>query len=257
MVKEARTKTLHLTNPLTRGPNVARAQELLKKHGYFKARVDSVFGPATANACKRAKYQLGYATKDIKPTYGDPLDGLLAGTIKLPLAYKARKLARRRKAHNKAALEQRLRAKIVSNAKWMLGKPAKEHEFYAQRRPIDGEHTPFRLPLYFDCSGAITDCYSWAKVGSKRPPDPNDEGYNGLGYTGTLLNSMHHITAEEIEPGDVGVYGLYPGKHAVLALTHGPDPIVFSMGHAGDPNQYRASALHEIGPLQWLTLRKW
>lgn len=247
-----RSKTLHLTNPLMKGERVREAQELLKKHGYFHGGVDGVFGPATAKACKRAKYDLGYLRRDIKPSYGDPLDGLLAGTIKLPAGYRVRRLARRRATKRKVNAETTQRAQIVANAKWLI-----EHKgscTYAQIRPIDGEHQRHKLPLRFDCSGAATDCYAWADNVS----DPNGERYNGLGFTGTLYQHMHHITAEEVKPGDIGIYGNYPGHHAVLALEHGPDPVVFSMGHQGDPNSYRASVLaSSLGSVHWFCEPGW
>lgn len=248
-----KTRTLHLTNPHQKGQDVKDAQELLHKHGYYKGAIDGEFGSASGNACKKAKFDLGYTAKTIKATYGYPLNGLLAGTIKLPAAYRIRQRIRRRKARRRLNSEAALRAKIVANANWMLSSKAKPQEHYQQLRPIDGEHHPYKLPLHFDCSGSVTDCYSW----TGKVPDPNDEGYNGEGYTGTLLNGLLHIHASEVQPGDIGVYGAYPGDHAVLALTHGPDPVVFSMGHEGDPNRYRSSALLSIGPLQWLTARKW
>lgn len=248
-----KTRTLHLTNPHMKGNDVTVAQELLHKHGYYKGPIDGEFGSATGKACKKAKYDLGYATKTIKATYGYPLNGLLAGKIKLPAVYRIRQRIRRKKAKKALTTEAVLRAAIVANAKWMLSGKAKPHEYYAQVRPIDGEHQPHKLPLHFDCSGSVTDCYAW----THKATDPNGEGYNGEGYTGTIMTHMKPILASEVQPADIGIYGNYPGDHAVLALTHGPDPTVFSMGHQGDPNQYKASALESIGPLHWYTMRKW
>lgn len=245
-----RAPTLHLTNPHMRGERVVEAQKLLHAHGYYKGAIDGEFGAATGNSCKRAKFDLGYIERDIKATYGYPLNGLLAGTIKLPAAYRIRQGIRRRKEANRLNHETVERAKIVANAKWLIAH--RGECTYAQYRPIDGEHHYHKLPLHIDCSGGDTLCYSWSNA-----PDPNGEGYNGEGYTGTLLNHLLHIHAVEVKPADIGVYGVYPGHHAVLALEHGPDPIVFSMGHQGDPNAYRASALESIGVLQWLTPKHW
>lgn len=258
------TRTLYLTNPLMRGKDVKAAQTLLHSHGYYPGAIDGIFGAATGNACKLAKYRLGFATKDIKATYGATLNGLLAGTIKLPTAYLIRQKARRGTIYRSNTREAILRAKIVSNLKWMLTAHAKAQETYAQLRPIDGEHQPYKLPLHFDCSGSVTDAYSWAGA-----TDPNNENYNGLGYTGTIMASplMVMIHPSEVKPGDIGVYGYYPGKHEVCALPNpgqtdmlkivGSDPLVFSMGKQGDPNEYKASTMLSIGPLHWYTLRKW
>lgn len=244
--------TLHLTNPLTKGSHVREAQERLKNHHYFKGTVDGVFGPATGRACHRAKYDLGYRKKDIKPTYGDPLDGLLKGTIKLPLAYRIRQKSRRRAARRRQTTEAQTRNKIVAYAKWLIAH--RSSCTYQQLRPIDGERHRYKLPLHIDCSGYVTDCYSWAGA-----PDPNGEGYNGLGYTGTLLEHMHHITVEEVEPGDIAVAGYYPGRHAFIALESGANgnPLVGSMGHQGDPNEYHANDFSRIGHITWLKLPQW
>lgn len=249
-----RDRTLHLVNPHLRGKDVVDAQLLLQKHNYYKGAIDGVFGPTTGAACKEAKYQLGYAVKNIKATYGHPLSGLLAGTIKLPTAYRIRQRVRRGKIERAQHRESLLRQKIVDNWKWMLSPAAKAQEHYFQIRPIAGEHQPRKLPLRFDCSGAVTDGYAWAGV-----PDPNNENYNGQGYTGTIMTSplLVEIHASEVKPADIGVYDGYPGRHAVGALTHGPDPDVFSMGREGDPNIYKASALLSIGILRWYTKRKW
>lgn len=248
-------RTLHLVNPPMRGKDVVDAQMLLSKCGYYEGAADGVFGPITGKACKKAKYHLGYATKDIKATYGHPLSGLLAGTIKPPAAYRIRARVRRRKIEKQHSREAILRAKIVANWKWMLSPAAKAQEHYVQLRPIDGEHQPHKLPLRFDCSGAVTDGYAWTPGVS----DPNSENFNGSGYTGTVMTSplMVEIHPSEVKPADIGVYGDYPGKHEVGALTEGPDPNVFSMGREGDPNEYKASALISIGTLRWYTLRKW
>lgn len=258
------TRTLYLTTPLMHGRDVKAAQTLLKQHNYYHGAIDGIFGAVTGNACKNAKYHLGFAMKDIKATYGAVLNGLLAGTIKPPTAYLIRAKARRGKIYRSNTREAILRAKIIDNYRWMLSTHAKAQEFYAQIRPIDGAHQPYKLPLHFDCSGAVTNGYTWANA-----TDPNNENNNGLGYTGTIMTSplLVQIHPSEVKPADIGVYGEYPGKHEVAALpnpgqtdmlkTVGPDPLVFSMGKQGDPNQYKASVMSSIGTLRWYTLRKW
>ena len=71
-------KTLTLTSPPMRGMLAARAQRLLMQNGYYVGTADAVFGEITARACSDAKYKLGYAAGEIKPTYGDRLDDYLS-----------------------------------------------------------------------------------------------------------------------------------------------------------------------------------
>jgi peptidoglycan hydrolase-like protein with peptidoglycan-binding domain len=76
--------TLSVTSPLTRGPEVLEAQNVLNGGNVFardflQGAVDGVFGQETGRACIRAKYWLGYPTAGLDPTYGEKLDGYLHG----------------------------------------------------------------------------------------------------------------------------------------------------------------------------------
>jgi hypothetical protein len=77
-------RTLTLTTPQTRGPAVDRAQRILTNRGYFVGKIDGVFGEITGRACMDAKYALGYATKNIKPSYGNDLEAFLTGRKPTP-----------------------------------------------------------------------------------------------------------------------------------------------------------------------------
>lgn len=90
--------------------------------------------------------------------------------------------------------------------------------------------------IYCDCSAFVTYCYSWAGA-----PDPNAQGYNGSGYTGTLLAHGTPITLAQVQPGDVIVYGPGTGWHTALIVEAGPDPLTVSHGEQGDPNYCRVS----------------
>ena len=91
-------KTLALTSPYTTGADVKAAQAALKgnvfNQDYLRGTVDGVFGEATARACVRAKYWLGYDLDDQKPIYGDLLHGYLTGKRLLPVRLKAARNAR-------------------------------------------------------------------------------------------------------------------------------------------------------------------
>lgn len=110
-------KTLALTSPLTVGPDVIAAQQLLKSGGILqtdllRGPVDGHFGPATGRACIRAKYRLGYPEDELDPIYGDKLHGFLGGAVR-PITY-----MRRAKARTDAATAQPRRVKALA---WLTG----------------------------------------------------------------------------------------------------------------------------------------
>jgi hypothetical protein len=145
--------------------------------------------------------------------------------------------------------EGSLRTKIVAQGKWGVAHKARIH--YRQSRPIDGIDKPHKLPLYTDCSGFVTLCYKWAGA-----PDPNGNGYNGAGYTGTLEAHMRHIPHAQIHPGDLC---LWKGKHVSLVIAAGRDPLLVSHGEESGPYPIRLSAQRKGFPgtrLIWLTLPK-
>jgi len=113
-------QTLALSSPPKRGDAVKHAQLKLNgqnvyKNDYGISQVDGVYGEETARAAKRAKYWLGYPLKEIKGTYGDKLDGLLAGKA-LPPTY-----AQRRRERIAAYGKTPLREKALKRAKTQLG----------------------------------------------------------------------------------------------------------------------------------------
>lgn len=69
--------------------------------------------------------------------------------------------------------------------------------------------------LYEDCSSSSTGFYY---IGGLR--DPNNLGYNGQGYTGTL--SVHGRRVSTPAPGDLGFYGGgWPYHHVVIYVGNG------------------------------------
>lgn len=91
------SRIITLTTPLTRGAHVERAQRILTNRGYFVGTIDGIFGEITARACSEAKYKLGYASKNIKPSYGRDLEMLLTGKRKQTPAMRFRASRRRTK----------------------------------------------------------------------------------------------------------------------------------------------------------------
>jgi len=136
-----------------------------------------------------------------------------------------------------------VRAKIVAAARWGI-----EHEpqiHYGQVRPMPLARA---LPLTTDCSGFVTLCYFLGGA-----PDPNGLGYNGQGWTGTLLRHLQETSAPQ--PGDVVVWGAYPGRHCALVLEPGGDPLLASHGAEHGPIAIRFSEESRWQPdeVAWLT----
>ena len=98
-----------------------------------------------------------------------------------------------------------------------------------------------------DCSGLV-ECV-WYRNGE---PDPSGLNYSGYGFTGTLLETLKHIPFSLVKPGDVVVFGEYPGRHAVIVVGTGPDPEVVSHGHPGTPEKLPLSAFMSIGTPTYL-----
>ncbi len=122
-----------------------------------------------------------------------------------------------------------LRDKVVACAHWGV-----EHEpqiHYKETRPMPLSKT---LPLTTDCSGFATLCYRDAGA-----PDPNGLGYNGQGYTGTLLN--HGVAVDHPQPGDLVFYGPGTAYHVAVVVEAGPDPLTVSHGEESGPEYVRVS----------------
>jgi cell wall-associated NlpC family hydrolase len=134
-----------------------------------------------------------------------------------------------------------IRAAIVAFCHWGIANEPTIH--YAQQRPMERLRAPAelqQLPRWCDCSEFATDAYYAAGA-----PDPNGQGYNGTGFTGTLLLHGRRIGIDDAQPGDLAVFGPAPGHHVVVLLEHGSansgDPVVCSHGSERGPVALRLS----------------
>lgn len=226
-------RTYGLTNPLagsgstpeakTERDEIRRLQIVLRSAGLYKGPVDGVFGAGTGDACKQAKWRLGYPRSAVSRTGGQILLDYLTGKKRLPLAYVVRRKAR----GFGLSREEKLRAGIVRWARQGVKDEPQIH--YAQVRPIPSS---WRLPMLTDCSGFVTLCYRQA--GAK---DPNGLGYNGQGWTGTLLDHGETVPLWQAKPGDLVIWGAHPGHHvAVIVDVSNPvDPLTVSHGSDRGP----------------------
>jgi hypothetical protein len=134
---------------------------------------------------------------------------------------------------------------VVQLCHWGLIHTGQIH--YAEIRPMPSTRIRVlpRLPLTTDCSGWATLCYKYAGAA-----DPNGLGYNGQGYTGTLLKHMHHITRIQAKPGDLVVYGCKsnPNGHHVAVITsvgsHTPETIE-TCSHGSENGPLAITVAHE------------
>ena len=105
--------TYKLTSPLMKGDPVKAFQRAMQNKGWYKGKVDGVYGELTAQAAYRSKYWLGYPKPD--KAAGDKLYGYLTGK-QTPLLY--RQIAARRK---KAALAKPIRLKMLEEFRKHVG----------------------------------------------------------------------------------------------------------------------------------------
>jgi len=244
--RTAKRTTLQLANPHMSGAAVKAAQQLLTDNPYGNFQpgsADGEFGPATAAATKQAKWLPGYPQGACDEAFGPNLAGYLEGRP-LPAAYKTRR-AQRLKA---ASSQSGVRAKIVALARWGIANEGSIH--YQQLRPVDGLDHPRKLPLQTDCSGFSTLCYKWA--GAK--VDPNGGNFGGGAYTGTMLQHCRHIAKSAVQPGDLVVWGAYPGHHVALVLEAGADPLLCSHGQEKGPIAiaFSVESKYQPTPAAWL-----
>lgn len=68
-----------LTSPNVKGADVSAAQSVLKDLGYYNGKMDGIYGEQSAAATRAAKWDLGYADKDINSTCDDTLIMYLLG----------------------------------------------------------------------------------------------------------------------------------------------------------------------------------
>lgn len=129
--------------------------------------------------------------------------------------------------------------------RYLLTKEPQIH--YKQVRPMRTTHfTEQHLTqlldhggeITMDCSEAVTCLCKWAGLS-----DPNGRGYDGSGYTGTLLaNLRHYANPAKAKTGALVVFGPGSGEHVCMVLDAAPDPILWSHGQERGPIAVKFSA---------------
>jgi hypothetical protein len=86
-------------------PEVSAAQKILSAMGYYTGKIDSIYGEASARATRTAKWEIGYAEKNIDGTFDEALYNFLIGLTKPTLLMKQRAKSRAKKNMGEVALD--------------------------------------------------------------------------------------------------------------------------------------------------------
>jgi hypothetical protein len=150
------------------------------------------------------------------------------------------------------ATTTQIRTNLVAQAKWAINHAADIHfpvpDDFQHARPMPIHVPRHYLPLTLDCSASVTVICKWAGA-----PDPNGRGYDGYGFTGSLLDHLPHIDRQHARRGDLVVYGPGTGEHVVMLLqtvAQHPDPLIMSHGEEGGPSRYllsKESSFFDVG----------
>jgi hypothetical protein len=121
---------------------------------------------------------------------------------------------------------------LVQYAKDSINNEPRIH--YSQNRPMTHLGVPPAEGFTCDCSGHSTGCYYEAGW-----PDPNGMGYNGSGYTGTLINNPK-VTGASFQVGDLAIYGTSPSNttHVVTCFQAGNNSTSRWVSHGSEAGPY-------------------
>lgn len=129
-------------------------------------------------------------------------------------AYGGLLMRRERNRRVSLDLDDRRRRAIASVALHVV--PHRDEIHYTQGSlrfvGVTARIKPPDFPRFADCSSFATWCY-WAASAEEAHdragliPDPNGRGYDGFGYTGTLIGRGTVVSINRLRPGDLVFYG--------------------------------------------------
>jgi hypothetical protein len=231
--------------PGTRGPHVVAYKHALGRTGYLKwpksnQHFTDYCGPHMIHAI------LGYKDHhklDNVPMIGRVMHERLERTHRRASktewafdAYAINTMAAYYKSTHESP-EHKIRREIVAAARYWY--TVRSQINYDQLRPYPHLKPP-NIPHLIDCSAYATLCYYSAEA-----KDPNGRGYDGQGYTGTLLRYGRRCTYSELQPGDLIFYGYTTSPSP--AFNYGdPTHVAVFEGHDTDAVYSMGSS---IGPL--------
>lgn len=212
-------RTLKLTSPNMKGPDVKSAQKSLRK--YYTGKIDGVYGEATALATKQAKFMLGYRSNNIDSVYDTKFVKYLSGASKPTLLMQQRISARAKKTSlGVAALECAMQSIGVS-----------EHPPGSNKVPFSnwyGINGPW-------CAMFVT--YAFVQAGSKAFKKGERYAYCPymLADAKAHRNNLTLVQAKDVRTGDivlfdwkkdgiadhVGIVSFPPGKTTTFTSVEG------------------------------------
>jgi len=154
------------------------------------------------------------------------------------------------------------RSQLAGIMDWLVREKARVH--YRQVRPMQTRaiHSLHLLQqTLYDANGVTMDCSEAVTmlchiVGLS---DPNGFGYDGHGFTGTLLQNLPHYTdARKAKIGALVVFGPGSGDHVCMVRRPGADPTLFSHGSERGPIYIKLSAekAYQRKPTTFLSIAK-
>lgn len=189
--------------PGTVGNDVIAVKRALSRAGFMKwGNFTSTWGPNAVRACK------AFQAKNGIPQSGDYGGRSHTRLLSTPpkegggdSAWDGHGLQMLR-AFCEFEMERRVRSAIVAAASfWNVHR---DEIGYALERPFPLAKPP-AIPPWSDCSGFVTICHRAA--GAKNPNGAHGP-YDGLGYTGTLMDGGRKVdSVEKLRPGDAVFYG--------------------------------------------------
>lgn len=188
---------LGLTSPRTKNEDVRLAQQLLQTNpwgqDYLQDIVDADFGEATARACKRAKYWMGYQDAKMLPTFGPDLRALLEQTKPLPPLYAKRREERLRSENNLPA-----RALEIALSKHGIRESGGDNQvFFSEWYGMPGQ--PW-------CCMFVTFCY--VEAGAKESFKRGQRWSFCFDVAKTAESGLNRLSiTHDPKPGDVVVFG--------------------------------------------------
>lgn len=227
-------RELKLKHPYMMGRDVVAVQRALAKAGVRKwGNFTGAYGAGTKKNVQKFQEKVNLT---IDGVYGKDTHKKLAryfdsyGTYLMNQAYKAHHQISKRNV-------------IVSYATFGYNNRYKIHYTQSSLRMygVRNKIRPPRIPYYEDCSSFATWTYWGAGA-----PDPNGLGYNGWGYTGTLV--QHGQRTSNPQPGDLAFYGYGAPYHHVticigngMCISHGSEigPLLLPVHYRSDFSHYR------------------
>ena len=214
-----------------RGDDVIAVKHALSRAGYLRwGAFTPLWGPSVIAAAQH--FQNDHGVPPGPGSYGPLTHAALVGTHRKgragEWAFDAHSIALMQRFcdHVADAPATAIRGAIVAEAARLYAR--RDQIDYTQDRPFPLVE-PQSLPEQLDCSGFVTVCHFVGKA-----TDPNGLGYNGQGYTGTLMSTGFRCSQSELEPGDAVFYGSTSAADASGAFPAGsPTHVALYDGDGG------------------------